>query len=143
MTTIAVSGGFDPVHVGHIRLLAEAKTLGDRLVVILNNDYWLQKKKGYVFMPQNERAVVLKAIRYVDDVVITAHTQNPEDISVCRELEKLRPDIFANGGDRRADNIPEYELCHRLGIVMKFNVGGEKAQSSSGLVKKVRGENVP
>lgn len=134
--TVAVSGGFDPLHVGHVKLIAAAKRLGDYLVVILNNDHWLKKKKGYVFMRQKERAAILRALRDVDRVIITNHSKNPRDISVCPALAKLRPEVFANGGDRQADNIPEYELCRKLGIKMVFNVGGKKAQSSSWLVKK-------
>ncbi len=137
-TTVAVSGGFDPVHSGHISLFREAKKLGDRLVVILNNDHWLKKKKGYVFMPQKDREAVLRAIRYVDDVKVTAHPKNSDDISVCQILKRLRPNIFANGGDRLPSNIPEYDLCEKLGIKMVFKVGGEKAQSSSELVRQVR-----
>lgn len=138
MKTVAVSGGFDPVHVGHISLLSEAKKLGGRLVVILNNDNWLLKKKGYVFMAEKERAAVLGAIRWVDEVIITSHPENPSDMSVCQELAKLKPDVFVNGGDRKADNIPEYQFCDSEGIEMIFNVGGEKAQSSSELVKAAR-----
>jgi cytidyltransferase-like protein len=137
MTTVAVSGGFDPLHIGHIELLERAKALGDRLVVILNNDNWLMGKKGFVFMPERERAGVIKAIRYVDGVIITNHPTNPTDMSVCTELEQLKPDIFANGGDRKTDNVPEYGLCDRLGIKMAFNLG-DKIQSSSDLVKRVR-----
>jgi len=70
----------------------------------------------------------------VDEVVVTNHEKDPEDISVCRELEELRPAIFANGGDRKADNIPEYRLCNKLDIEMVFNIGGGKIQSSSELV---------
>lgn len=138
MTTVAVSGGFDPVHIGHLNLLRDAKSLGDKLVVILNNDRWLMAKKGFVFMTAEERKAILEAIRYVDEVVITDHPENPADMSVCEDLEKLKPDIFANGGDRKADNIPEYELCERLGVKMVFNVGGGKTQSSSELVKQVK-----
>lgn len=138
MTVVAVSGGFDPVHIGHIRLLEEAKKLGDKLIVILNNDNWLKKKKGFVFMNEQERAAVLRAIRWVDEVITTSHPENTTDMSVCNELQKLKPDIFANGGDRKADNIPEYDLCEREGVKMVFNVGGGKAQSSSELVKKAR-----
>ena len=137
--TVAVSGGFDPIHSGHLNLLKGAKTLGDRLVVILNNDNWVRQKKNYVFMNEKERKEILEAIRYVDEVVITSHPENPEDMSVTRELEKIQPDIFANGGDRKEDNIPEYDACRRLGIQMIFKVGGGKTQSSSELVKKVRG----
>ena len=135
---VAVSGGFDPVHSGHINLLREAKSLGDRLVVILNNDNWLRKKKGFAFMAETERKIVLGAIRFVDEVILTEHPDNPDDMSVCKTLEKLRPDMFANGGDRKSDNIPEYQLCERLGIKMVFGVGGEKTQSSSELVQRVK-----
>lgn len=138
---VAISGGFDPIHVGHVQLIKKAQAVGDKLVVILNNDNWLLAKKGFVFMTAPERAEILRAVRGVDDVIITAHPENPEDMSVCRELEELKPAIFANGGDRKADNIPEYELCRRLGIEMVFNLG-KKVQSSSDLVKKVRERTV-
>jgi len=140
MKVVAVSGGFDPVHIGHINLLREAKSLGDKLVVILNNDNWLRFKKGFVFMPEGERAEILKATQYVDEVIITEHKENTKDISICRELEKLKPDIFANGGDRKPDGdpVPEVELCERLGIKLVYNVGGGKVQSSSELAKKAR-----
>ncbi|OGE75743.1 MAG: hypothetical protein A3A83_02475 [Candidatus Doudnabacteria bacterium RIFCSPLOWO2_01_FULL_48_57] len=138
--TVAVSGGFDPIHSGHINLLKGARELGDRLVVILNNDNWVKKKKDYIFMNESERKAVLEAIRYVDEVIVTSHSENPSDMSVATVLESIRPDIFANGGDRKEDNTPEYEVCKRLGIQMVFNVGGGKTQSSSALVKKVRGD---
>ncbi len=136
---VAVSGGFDPIHIGHIRLFKEAKELGDELVVILNNDNWLMKKKGYVFMHEQERKEILEAIRYVDKVVISAHSENPDDMSVCRELLKIRPHIFANGGDRTSDNVPEKDVCRQIGCEMVYNVGhGGKIQSSSWLINKVR-----
>lgn len=138
MTTVAISGGFDPLHIGHIELIQKAKELGDKLIIILNNDNWLMAKKGFVFMNETERKTVLSAIRGVDEVVVTSHSQNPSDMSVCAELEKLKPDIFANGGDRKPGNVPEYELCEKLGIKMAFNLG-DKIQSSSDLVKKVWG----
>lgn len=134
-----VSGGFDPVHIGHVRLFEEAKRLGDELVVVLNNDNWLRFKKGFAFMPALDRKEIIESFRFVDRVVITTHEENTNDISVCRELELIRPDIFANGGDRKQDNIPEYRLCKRLGIEMVFNVGsGGKIRSSSELVKKAK-----
>ncbi len=136
-TVVAVSGGFDPVHIGHVRMFNEAKKLGDKLVVILNNDNWLRLKKGFSFMSEAERKEIIESFRAVDEVLVTFHEQGTTDLSVCRELEFLKPDIFANGGDRKADNIPEYELCNRLGIQMVFNIGaGGKVQSSSELVKK-------
>ncbi len=134
---VAVSGGFDPVHVGHVRLFREAKKLGDWLVVILNNDNWLTEKKGRPFMNQAERKEVIEAIRYVDRVIISGHPSNPIDMSVCRELEMLKPGIFANGGDRTKENIPEVATCEKIGCRMVFNVGeGGKIQSSSELLKK-------
>lgn len=138
MKIVAVSGGFDPVHVGHVRMFKEARALGNRLIVILNNDNWLMKKKGFAFMPEEERKEILESIKWVDEVVVTEHKKNDKDDSVCRELEEIKPDIFANGGDRKADNIPEYALCEKLGISMAFNVGGGKVQSSSDLVKKTK-----
>ena len=141
--TVAVSGGFDPVHIGHIQLFEKARALGDRLVIILNNDNWLIAKKGFAFMKEKERAYVLAALRYVDEVVISGHPQNPSDMSVCTELKSLKPDIFANGGDRKPDEVPvpEVSVCQRLGIKMVYNVGKSgKIQSSSELVKKVKGK---
>ncbi len=134
---VAVSGGFDPIHIGHIDMFYEAKALGDELVVILNNDNWLQKKKGHVFMPQEERKEIIEALKPVDRVALTEHEPDPSDMSVCQALEKLRPDIFANGGDRHKHNIPEVATCEKIGCRMVFNVGKRgKIQSSSWLVGK-------
>lgn len=133
---MAVSGGFDPIHVGHIRLFKEAKKLGDKLVVILNNDNWLRAKKGYVFIPENERKEILEALSWVDEVILSKHPEEPKDMSVCQELLEIRPAIFANGGDRNKDNIPEVAVCQAIGCKMVFNVGGGKIQSSSWLLEK-------
>ena len=132
---VAVSGGFDPIHIGHISLFKKAKQLGDKLVAILNNDNWLLTKNGYVFMPEKERKEILESLRWVDKVVLTQHLKNPKDMSVCNELYKLRPDIFANGGDRKKSNIPEVDVCNEIGCKMVFNVGRGKIQSSSCLLK--------
>lgn len=137
MKKVAVSGGFDPIHNGHIRMFKEARKLGNELVVILNNDNWLKTKKGFVFMPEEMRAEILLELRCVDAVYITKHLNDDQDRSVCKALEEIKPDIFANGGDRFAYNIPERELCDRLGIEMVFNVGGEKIASSSELAAKM------
>lgn len=134
---MAVSGGFDPIHPGHIRLFAEAKKLGDKLVVILNNDHWLMKKKGVVFMNEAERKEVIAALKSVDEVILTEHKKGATDMSVVAELLKIRPDIFANGGDRHLDNIPEAAVCEKIGCKMVFNVGhGGKVESSSWLLKR-------
>lgn len=134
---VVVSGGFDPLHIGHVRMFQEAKKLGDQLIVILNNDNWLKKKNGYVFMPQKEREELIRNIKWVDDVVLTCHKPNTKDMGVCTELKKLRPHIFANGGDRKLDNILEVPVCEEIGCKMVFNVGkGGKIQSSSWLLAK-------
>lgn len=130
---IVVSGGFDPLHVGHVRMFQAARKLGTRLTVIVNSDNFLLHKKGYVFMPVAERVEIIRAIACVDDVVIAVD----EDQTVCKTLRLIWPDVFANGGDRRCDtDIPEATVCKELGIEMVFNVGGEKVQSSSLLVGK-------
>jgi len=142
---VAVSGGMDPLHIGHMRLFKEAKSLGDELIVILNNDNWLTKKKGFVFIPQDERKEIIESLKWVDRVILTKHGCNPKDMSVCQELKILKPDIFANGGDRNKKDAskissslnPEQALCQKLGIKMAFNVGkGGKIQSSSWLLEK-------
>lgn len=128
---IAVSGGFDPLTIGHIRLFKEAKELGDELIVILNNDNWLRAKKQVIFMPQEERKEIIESISVVDKVVLTGHSVNPKDMSVSKELKELGIDIFANGGDRTKKNIPEEEICK-----MVFGIGGNKVQSSSWLLNR-------
>ena len=137
---VVVSGGFDPIHIGHVRMMQEAKALGDRLIVILNNDAWLLTKKGFVFMPEHERKEIIIAIGCVDEVILTDHEEGEEDRSVCRALRAIRPHIFANGGDRKPDDdpVPEVSLCTELSIHMVYNVGqGGKVQSSSWLTAKV------
>ena len=132
---VTVSGGFDPIHPGHVRLFQEAKKLGTKLVVLLNNDNWLKKKKTHVFMPQEERKDVIKSIQWVDDVVLTSHGHSPQDMSVSAELMKLKPDIFANGGDLHPSNTPELETCEAINCKAVFNIGqGGKVQSSSWLL---------
>lgn len=132
---VAVSGGFDPLHVGHVRMFQTAKKMGDKLVVILNNDNWLKAKKGFAFMPQQERKELIENIKWVDKVVLTSHKPKTKDMSVVAELIKIKPDIFANGGDRKLGNIPEVPICKKYGIKMIFNIGhGGKMQSSSWLL---------
>ena len=134
---VAVSGGFDPIHIGHVHLFRDARKLGDKLVVILNDDEWLKRKKGYVFMNQDERKEVLESIKYVDEVVI----REPRDTyDVCHMLEQLDVDIFANGGADRSNEqeVPEAGVCKACGIEMIYNVGDvDKPQSSSWLVKNL------
>lgn len=129
--TVAVSGYFDPLHIGHIEYFEKAKKLGDELIVILNNDYQTRLKKGDFFMPQEERAKIIKSLKSVDEVFISVD----EDGSVCKSLELIKPDIFAKGGDRYAHEIPENEICEKHNIKIIDGLG-EKIQSSSELLKK-------
>src|SRR3989338_5380055 len=144
---VMVSGGFDPVHIGHVRMFKEAKKLGDELVVFVNNDNWLRAKKGFVFMPEYERKEIIEAFGVVDRVIISDHEENTTDMSVCMGLIKIKPHIFANGGDRdeKDANNPnsslykERKIHKKLGIKMIYNVGhGGKVRSSSDLVKKAQ-----
>src|SRR3989304_5428085 len=77
---VAVSGGFDPLHVGHVRMFKKARALGDKLVVILNNDNWLRAKKGYAFMPEKERKELIEAFSFVDKVIVTNHMASDPDM---------------------------------------------------------------
>ncbi len=130
---VMVSGGFDPVHIGHLQMFEEAKKLGDKLVVVLNSDEWLIRKKGKYFMNQEERAAIVRGFTCVDDIFILESDRN----DVGEAIEKIRPHIFANGGDRRDEkDIPEAKTCKELGVEMIFNVGGGKVQSSSELLKQ-------
>jgi len=127
--TICISGGFDPVHIGHLRMIREAAQFG-RLTVIVNSDEWLMRKKGYIFMPFNERCEILQGFEGVQETV----SVDDSDGTVCEALERLKPTFFANGGDRKSTNTPEIELCEKLGIKLLWYVGGGKVQSSSTLV---------
>lgn len=134
---VAVSGGFDPLHIGHVRMFWKAKALGDELIVILNNDNWLQKKKNHIFMPGKERKEIIEALKPVNKVYLTKHKVNPQDMSVCAAIEDIEPDVFANGGDRVRSNIPEVATCNKIKCKMVFNIGaGGKVQSSSWLLGK-------
>ena len=127
--TIAVSGGFDPIHKCHIQMIREAAEYGN-VIVILNSDEWLIRKKGYKFMPFEERAYIAGSIKGVSVVC----SVDDSDDSVCAALRRFKPDYFANGGDRYEQNTPEMDVCQELGIEMLWNIGGGKIQSSSDLV---------
>ena len=133
MRKIMVSGGFDPIHVGHVRMILDASKYGD-VIVVANSDDWLLRKKGYIFMPWEERAEIIESIRGVAKV----HRVDDEDNTVCEAILRLKPDAFANGGDRKGNNTPEVALCEDLGIKLLWNIGGEKIQSSSELVSNSR-----
>ena len=129
--TIMVSGGFDPVHAGHIRMIRAASQHGD-VIVIANSDTWLHKKKGFVFMDFIQRAEILNSIKGV----ILVDSVDDTDGTVCEAIKRLRPTYFANGGDRGRHNTPEQNVCEELGIEMLWGIGGnEKVAASSELVK--------
>src|SRR3989344_7444268 len=109
---VAASGYFDPVHLGHIEYLKKAKELGDKLIVIVNNDKQTEMKKGKEFMPFKERLEIVKSLKFVDEVFPSID----EDSSVCKSLERVKPNIFAKGGDRFISEIPETKICRELGI---------------------------
>ena len=127
--SIVVSGGFDPLHVGHLRMMREAAVYG-KLTVIINSDDWLLRKKGYIFMPWEERAEIIGAYNFVEQVV----EAKDDDRTVVESLRELMPDIFANGGDRLNNNTPEAIFCKENNIEMMWGVGGGKIKSSSIMV---------
>ena len=131
--TVLVSGGFDPVHIGHIRMILDASRHGD-VIVVANSDDWLFRKKGFVFMEFDQRAEILASIKGV----IKVSGVDDSDGTVCEAIIRLKPDYFANGGDRKKHNTPEQAVCDELGVEMLWGVGGEdKANSSSDLVERV------
>ena len=137
--TIMVSGGFDPVHAGHIRMIREAAQFGD-VIIIANSDDWLFRKKGFVFMEYERRVEILNAIKGV----VLVDSVDDSDGTVCEAIRRLKPDYFANGGDRGKTNTPEQDVCDEIGVKLLWGIGGEeKLQSSSELAKKVRDFEVP
>ena len=129
---VIVSGYFDPLHVGHLEYLRMASQLGDKLLVIVNNDEQAKLKKGESFMSERDRMEIIYALECVDEVLISCD----EDASVCKSLElaaQFKPMadlIFAKGGDRNFGEVPEVDVCEKLGIEMVDNLG-EKIRSSS------------
>ena len=132
--TVMVSGGFDPVHVGHIRLILDASKFGD-VIVVANSDQWLYRKKGFVFMTFDQRKEILDSIKGV----VLVDSVNDTDGTVCEAIRRIKPDFFANGGDRKKTNTPEVDVCNQLGIELLWGVGGNsKSESSSELIERVR-----
>jgi len=128
MKKIAVSGYFDPIHVGHIEYINNAKKLGDWLVVIVNNNNQCALKKGKYFMDERDRVLIVKNIKAVDEVFLSID----EDKTVCKSLKKVNPDVFANGGDRKNYEIPESKVCKENNIQIIDGLG-DKIRSSSDL----------
>lgn len=133
---IALSGAFDPVHIGHINMIKDAARAYGRVVIFLNTDEWLMRKKGFVFMPYRERYCIMKQIFGVAKVI----KARDDDNTVCESLRCNRDfiDYFGNGGDRVETNTPELDVCDELGIEAIFNLGGGKIQSSSELVRNAQ-----
>lgn len=146
---VLVTGGFDPLHSGHINCLRAAKQLGDELIVGVNSEDWLVRKKGMYFLPTTERMQIVRSLRWVDRVITFDDSNDSANDAILwclRYIEEIVPDIyghqdslliFANGGDRTEDNIPEmisYELDNR--VRFEFNVGGAKVNSSSHILSR-------
>lgn len=130
MKIVIVTGGFDPLHSGHIAYFREAAALGNKLVIGLNSDAWLTRKKGRPFMPWLERAAIIQELRMVTDVVEFDDSDGSSSDAI-RKVKKQYPDahiIFANGGDRTRDNIPEMVFDD---VEFVFGVGGEDKKNSS------------
>ena len=130
---VCVSGYFDPIHVGHLEYFKNSKKLGDKLMVIVNNDEQAALKKGKAFMPVDERIKIIEELSCVDLVVKSID----KDRTVCETLRKVepKPDFFCNGGDQNNNTIPETKVCNDRGIILRDGFG-DKIQSSSWLIKK-------
>ena len=128
MKVIAVSGYFDPFHIGHLEYLEKSKKLGDYLFVIVNSDHQAKLKKGKSFMPAIERLKIIRSLKCVDSAIIAID----KDRTVCQTLRHICPDIFTNGGDQNNNTIPEIEVCNELNIDLVDGLG-YKIQSSSWL----------
>ena len=135
MKVVATSGYFDPLHVGHIECLELAKQLGDKLIVIINNDFQTKLKKGKSFMTQDDRMKIIESLKCVDEVFLSID----KDKSQCETLKYLKPNIFAKGGDRTIKEIPEAKICKELGIKIIDGLG-KKIRSSSELtgIKEIK-----
>jgi cytidyltransferase-like protein len=133
---VAVSGYFNPLHVGHLEMIKLAKKLGDKLVVIVNNDKQVKLKGRVSFMSEQDRVAIVKALRDVDRVVLAVDDYRWPDgeVPVIKTLAKVRPNIFANGGDRKnLANVPEYEVCQKYKIKMVDGLG-KKIRASSTMI---------
>ena len=135
---IILSGGFDPVHKGHIRMFREAANLGAQVIVGLNSDEWLIRKKDKPFMEWDERAEILESCKFVTQV-LSMNDSDDTASDIIKQVAKLYKNqdmniYFANGGDRGKGNVPELDVCKDLNVVMLWGVGGGKIQSSSWLI---------
>ncbi len=127
---VAVSGYFNPLHVGHLEMIEKARRLGDKLVAIINNDFQVKLKGSVPFMSLKDRVKIISALRDVDEVFVSID----RDKTVCKSLAKLKPDVFANGGDRHSiGDVPEYPICQKYQIKMVDGLG-KKIRASSVLI---------
>ena len=152
-SVIILSGGFDPIHKGHMRMFREASNLGHQVIVGLNSDAWLTRKKGKPFMKFYERKEILEGIKYISSVVKFDDSDDTANALINQvrstynggmfnhSYDDVNPTgrtdyeiFFANGGDRTTDNVPEMNVCRDLDVTMLWNIGGGKIQSSSWLV---------
>jgi cytidyltransferase-like protein len=130
---VATSGGYDPIHPGHISSIQDSHRFGDVVVVVVNGDAFLTAKKGKAFQDLETRCLIVSALQGVD-YVIPFEIEN--DPTVCEALRLLRPHVFTKGGDRaEPENIPEWDICQKLGIEIAFGVGDDKRWSSSWFLK--------
>ncbi|QQG52565.1 MAG: adenylyltransferase/cytidyltransferase family protein [Candidatus Falkowbacteria bacterium] len=129
---VAVSGYFNPLHVGHLDMITKAAKLGDKLIVIVNNDQQVKLKGSVPFMSEADRVRVIGALKGVDEVFLSID----KDKTVCRSLTKIKPNIFANGGDRHSiGDVPEYPICKKFGIKMVDGLG-KKIRASSEMIAR-------
>jgi len=138
MKVVATSGYYDPIHIGHIECLEKAKALGDKLVVIVNNDEQAKMKKGTSFMSQEDRLRIVMSLKCVDDAIIAVD----KDGRVCETIKLIKPNIFAKGGDRLAGEIAEQEVCDSIGCEVVCGLG-DKIRSSSELINKNQRKYMP
>lgn len=142
-TVVIVSGYFNPIHLGHVRMLEAASQLGDKVVVVVNNDRQQLLKKGKIIMREEERQEVVQAIRFVDEALV-AVDDDPTIMKTLAKIARAHDDskiIFANGGDRASVvDVPETAICARYGIEMRFGVGGTDKLNSSSNINQLRGE---
>ena len=133
MKVVVVSGYFDPLHVGHLDNIHLARELGDKLVIIVNNDKQSALKKGGSFMNEADRMKIMESLGAVDEVVLSID----EDHTQCKTLAMIKPDIFAKGGDRNAGEIPESGVCREHGIEIVDGLG-QKIRASSDLIRNAK-----
>ncbi len=141
-TVVIVSGYFNPVHSGHVSLFEEAKKLGDKLVVIVNNDEQVKVKGTFPFMNEKERKIIVSAFSHVDLAYLSIDEGRTVSKTIKEVYNLLKEDcssfIFANGGPRKKNDLPEHDTCKELGIKVVFDIGGHRKQSSSWLIQNTK-----